>query len=131
MQHTIKKLPKSTLEITVELSPEDMESYLQKGATNLSQQTSIPGFRPGKAPYDQVVARFGNGRVWEEAAQLAVPRAFGEIVQNEKLETIGSPTIEVIIATAPITRGRRMMSSLISGGATRDPRSIAATEVTA
>ena len=96
MQHTIKKLPKSTLEITVELSPEDMGAYLQKGATNLSQETTIPGFRPGKAPYDQIVARFGKGRVWEEAAQLAVPRAFGEIVQKENLETIGSPAIDVI-----------------------------------
>lgn len=96
MIHTIKKLPKSTLEITVEMTPEDMQAYLQKGAANLSQETTIPGFRPGKAPYDQIVARFGKGRVWEEAAQLAVPRAFGEIVQNEKLETIGSPSIDVI-----------------------------------
>ncbi|MDO8505323.1 MAG: trigger factor [bacterium] len=96
MQHIIKKLPKSTLEITVELTPEEMQSYLQKAATHLSQETTIPGFRPGKAPYDQIVARFGKGRVWEEAAQLAVPRAFGEIVQSQKLETIGSPSIDVI-----------------------------------
>lgn len=96
MQHALKNLPKSTLELTIELSPADMQSYLQKAATALSEQSAIPGFRPGKAPYEQVVTHFGVGRIWEEAAQLAVPRVFAEIAQREKLETVGSPTIAVL-----------------------------------
>ncbi len=96
MQNTIKKLPKSALEITVEITPGDMQPYLQKAAIKMSEQSSIPGFRPGKAPYEQVVARFGAGKVWEEAAQLVVPKVFSEIARSGKLETIGSPEIEVI-----------------------------------
>ena len=95
MQHTLKRLPKSTVEILVELTPEDMQPYLQKAATHLGQETAIPGFRPGKAPYDQVVARFGAQRIWEEAAQIAVPKIYSAVVAEEKLETIGSPEIAV------------------------------------
>lgn len=96
MRHNVKPLPKSAVELTVELSPDEMRPYLERAAVSLSTQTSIPGFRPGKAPYEQVVARFGSGRVWEEAAQLVVPKVFGDIVKKESLETIGSPAIEVI-----------------------------------
>ena len=96
MKHTLKSLPKSAVEITIELAPEDMQSYLQKAAAQMSSESSIPGFRPGKAPYEQVVARFGAQRVWKEAAQLAVPRSFTETVKKENLETIGSPEIAVI-----------------------------------
>lgn len=96
MTHTFKKLPKSAIELTIELTPADMQSYLQKAAAQLSQTAVIPGFRPGKAPYDQVVAQFGSGRLWEEAAQLAVPKTYSAIIVQEKLETIGAPEIEVI-----------------------------------
>lgn len=95
MQHTLKRLPKSTAELLIELSPDEMQPYLTRAATQLSEQSTIPGFRPGKAPYEQVVAKFGAGRIWEEAAQLAVPKIYGEIVTAEKLETIGSPEIAV------------------------------------
>lgn len=96
MTHSTKHLPRNVLEITVELTPEDMQPYLRKAATQMSEQSTIPGFRPGKAPYEQVVSRFGVGRIWEEAAQLVVPKVFSEIARGEKLETIGSPAIEVI-----------------------------------
>lgn len=96
MQHTIKRLPKSTVEITIELSPDEMRSHLERAATQLSQQSTIPGFRPGKAPYEQVAARLGAGRVWEEAATLAVPKVYGAAVEAEHIETIGSPAIDVI-----------------------------------
>lgn len=95
MQHILKKLPKSTIEILIELSPDEMGPYLQKAAIQLCTQTTIPGFRPGKAPYEEVVRHFGAGRIWEEAAQIVVPKIYSEIVAKEKLNTIGSPTIEV------------------------------------
>lgn len=96
MTHSLRKLPKSMVEIIIEISPENMQPYLMRAATQLSEQSTIPGFRPGKAPYEQVVQRLGAGRVWEEAAQLAVPKTYSAIVAEEKLETIGSPAIDVI-----------------------------------
>lgn len=96
MTHTVKKLPKSVVELVVELSPADLQPHLERAAVQLSSQTTIPGFRPGKAPYEEVVRRFGAGRVWEEAATLAVPKVFGQVVAEEKLETIGSPQIDVV-----------------------------------
>lgn len=96
MSHTLKKLPKSTIELTIEIPAEEMRPYLEKAALKLSTETTIPGFRAGKAPVDEVRRRFGAGRVWEEAAQLAVPKTYSTVVVQEKLETIGSPQIEVI-----------------------------------
>ncbi|MBI2551749.1 trigger factor [Candidatus Uhrbacteria bacterium] len=96
MQHTLQKLPKSTIELLIELTTAEMQPYLQKAATQLSQTNTIPGFRPGKAPYDEISRRFGIQRVWEEAAVIAVPKAFAQIIQEEKIETLGSPEVEVV-----------------------------------
>lgn len=96
MQHTLKKFPKSIVELVIDLSPEEMRPYLEKAAIKLSTETTIPGFRAGKAPLDEVARRFGTGRVWEEAAVLAVPVTFSQVARDEKLQTIGSPAIEVI-----------------------------------
>lgn len=96
MKHTIKKLPKSAVEITIEIPPAEMEPYLQKAAQQISQHTTIPGFRPGKASFEQVRTHAGIGRIWEEAAQLVVPKIVSEIIIKENLQTIGSPAIDVI-----------------------------------
>ncbi len=96
MQHTLQKLPKSTAQFSIELTPAEMDPYLKKAAAVLNAQTTIPGFRVGHAPQEELVRRFGALRIWEEAAVLAVPKAFAEVTQKENLQTVGSPEIEVI-----------------------------------
>ena len=49
-----KELGKNNIELTIELSVEELKPFLKNTAKKLSIKTKIPGFRQGKAPYETV-----------------------------------------------------------------------------
>ncbi|MDD5110164.1 MAG: trigger factor [Patescibacteria group bacterium] len=95
MQVTSKKLPRGKAEITVELSTEEYQPFLQKAAAAISEQISFPGFRPGKAPYAVVMERVGEAKLWEEALEPAVRKTFAPALDEAKLVSVGSPEIAI------------------------------------
>jgi trigger factor len=95
MNITTKKLPKSSIEITVELSADEMKPYLEKAAVRLSTEKPIEGFRPGKAPLDVVSKKFGEHAMLEAAAEEAVRATYAQAITQEKIMSIGSPAIDV------------------------------------
>ncbi|MBD3359444.1 MAG: trigger factor [Candidatus Buchananbacteria bacterium] len=95
-QHEIKKLPKNEVEMTVTIPNEELKSFLQKAAENISQSTKIEGFRPGKASIDAIKQRVGEMKLYEEAAGLAVEKSYIDLATKEKLEPLGSPKVEFV-----------------------------------
>lgn len=95
MKYTIKDLPKNMKEVRVEFPAEEMKPYMEAAATVLSQKTKIEGFRAGKATYEVVVGRFGEGTILEEALPNIVRRSLVEVITKEQLETIGEPSINI------------------------------------
>lgn len=95
MQVKTNKLPKNLMELTIEVSPEELKPYLEQAASKLSQELNIPGFRPGKASYGLVKQRVGEMKIYQEMTEFAVPKTFGQAVYQHKLITIGPPKIEV------------------------------------
>ncbi len=95
MNVTTKKLPKSSVEITVELDAEEMKPYLDKAAVRLSTERPVEGFRPGKAPLDAVIKKFGDGAVMEAAAEEAIRGTYPKAIAQEKIMSIGSPAVDV------------------------------------
>lgn len=96
MQHTVLRLPKNAVEIEIELSPEELTPYLEEAARRISEKTVIPGFRSGHAPYALVAKKVGDSRILEEALEFVVRKSYVEVVLAEKLETLGSPRIDVL-----------------------------------
>jgi trigger factor len=92
---TTKTLPKSSVELTIELSVEEMKPYLEKAAVRLSTEKVIEGFRPGKAPLDVVTKKFGEAVMLEASAEEAVRGTYGKAIVQEKIMSIGSPAIDV------------------------------------
>jgi len=79
----------------VELSPSEMLPHLTAAVARLSTRTPFQGFRPGKAPYEVVAKKFGEGAVWEEALEDAVRETFVKAVKDHALLTVGQPEIRV------------------------------------
>ncbi len=90
-----KDLPKALVEVSIELSVEDMKPYLEKAARKISENKSIPGFRPGKASVEAVKQHVGDMILWQEAGEIAVYAGIKEAVEKENLKTIGQPKVEV------------------------------------
>lgn len=95
MKYTVKDLPKSMKEIRVEFPSDELKPHIEAAAARLSQHAKIEGFRPGKATYDVMVGRFGEGPILEEALPTIVRKALVEAVTKESIETVGEPSINV------------------------------------
>lgn len=91
----LENLPKNSLKITVTIPHADVQPFLEEAATRISEQSSIPGFRPGKAGFDVVKQRVGEQKIYEEALEAIVRKTFVDAVVENNVETVGSPKIDV------------------------------------
>ncbi len=90
-----KSMLKAMVDVTVEISEDEMKPYLEKAARKISKSKNIPGFRPGKASMDAVRQHVGDMALWQEAGELALYDGIKEAIEKENLKTIGHPKITV------------------------------------
>lgn len=93
MNVTIKKLPKSQVELTITVSPLEQGPHLTRAVEQISRDAKIAGFRPGKAPYDVVAAQFGEMKILEQALEPLVRTTFVEAIKTHELHTVGAPEV--------------------------------------
>lgn len=74
-------LENHTARLTVEVDAERLEQAMRKAAKKIAQKGRIPGFRPGKAPYNIVLNLYGREAVLSEALD-----DFGEAIYRETLD---------------------------------------------
>ncbi len=92
---TTKKLPKSQLEITASIPAEQFDSYRSKAIAHIGKEVELPGFRKGHVPEKLLVSRIGEASILEEMAELAISRAYAEIIINEKIDALGRPEVRI------------------------------------
>jgi trigger factor len=94
----IETQPRDDHQVTliVELETEQMEGAKHRAARKISERKSIPGFRPGKAPYDVVVRSFGEKVITEEAVDLLLDEVYPKAVEDSKLEPAAPGSLEKV-----------------------------------
>jgi trigger factor len=80
--------------LIVELEPEQMAGAKHRAARRISEKKTIPGFRPGKAPYEVVVRTFGEGVIVEDAVDLLLDEIYPKALEEAKLEPGASGSLE-------------------------------------
>lgn len=108
----IEELPKNTLKLTFTIPHEDLQPFLMAAAETLSQKANIPGFRPGKAPFEMVKQHLGEMKIYEAALETIVRKTYIDALEEHKLETVGSPKIDLekmapdndLVYTAEVSR---------------------------
>ena len=88
-----KKDNKITLTVTV--PKEDVQAAMKEAAQFVSEDTSIPGFRPGKADYETVKRRVGDMKLLEAALEGLIRDHFVKAMLDADLETVGQPHFNV------------------------------------
>lgn len=96
MQTTVNKLPKGQVELTIEVTPEELKPYLEEAARRISIKSPISGFRPGKTPYEAVKQNIGEIKIYQEALNQVVQRTFVKALEEKKIEIISTPQIEIL-----------------------------------
>jgi len=92
---TINKLEKSRVEITGSINSEVWEKYRKQALKNINETINVDGFRKGMVPENVLVSKVGDGAIHEEMAELALSKAYVEILIDNKIDAIGKPTVQV------------------------------------
>lgn len=79
--------------LTVEVPAEDLSSDVEAVYRELGQSVALPGFRKGRAPRHLIRARFGRS-VETEVLERALPRAYREALEKERLVPVSDPEFE-------------------------------------
>lgn len=95
MPSTVEQLNPSRVKLTVEIPFSDLQPHLTKAYREIAQSVNIPGFRKGKVPSAVIDQRFGRGMVLQEAINAALPSAYGQAVEANKLIPLGDPEVEI------------------------------------
>lgn len=95
MKITVKKLPKSEVEIEGELEADAFEVYFVTALKRLGESMQVDGFRKGKIPKSVLMSKITEIRILEEMAELALGEHYPKIVADEKLDVISRPEISI------------------------------------
>jgi trigger factor len=87
--------------LVVEVEPEKMETYKRRAARKISQRGKIPGFRPGKAPYEMVVRNYGEQAILEQAVDSFVDAEYSNILKEADVEPGAAGSLESIDSLEP------------------------------
>lgn len=91
----ITLLPKAQVQISFEVPWEEALPYLEEAAKDISKAKPLPGFRPGHASYEDIKRAHGEMAILESGIERIVRSAYVKTVLAEKLNTVGSPSIDM------------------------------------
>ncbi|MFA7686159.1 MAG: trigger factor [Candidatus Gracilibacteria bacterium] len=95
MDYTVKKLPKSEVEIKVTIEAADLEKHYKKAYEDVSKEMHLKGFRPGHIPQAVLEQNVDKKHIDEHAKELAMQRTYADIVVKENIQVISRPKITV------------------------------------
>lgn len=93
---TVKHLDPTQVELEISISREELDAAHERAFRDLVKNVRIPGFRPGKAPRKIFEAQYGTTAVRERAMDAIVPKAYSQALQENDLEPVDHPQMELL-----------------------------------
>ncbi len=93
---TVKHLDPTQVELEIAIPQADLESARERAFRELSKNARIPGFRPGKVPRKIFEAQYGSQGIEERAMDAVVPKAYSQALQDNDLEPLERPQMELL-----------------------------------
>jgi trigger factor len=81
--------------VRVEIEAKQVDETFDSVTKDFQRQTSMPGFRPGKAPRDMVLRKYEKD-IQDEVKKKLISDSYRKAVTDQKLEVLGYPDIEEI-----------------------------------
>ena len=95
MKLSSEKIENSQVVLNIEAEPEEVELALEESYRHLAKSTDIPGFRRGKAPRAMLERYLGREVLLEEATEHLVPQLLGRALEEQGIDAIAEPEIEI------------------------------------
>jgi len=82
--------------IVVEIEAQQFQAAQARAARRLSERDPIPGFRPGKAPYELARRHYGDEAIYQEAVDLLLDELYPKILEEAGVEPAAAAVLEDI-----------------------------------
>lgn len=92
---TIRNLDKSQVAIDASILPEIWQANRPQAVKNISETVSIDGFRKGMVPENVLLTKVGENIILEETAEIAISKAYLDILVDHKIDAISKPDVLV------------------------------------
>lgn len=96
--HKLKKLPKNTIEITLDIPWSEVAQENGKAFEALRENLTVEGFRKGKVPKEIATKHITQEAIYQEMLRSLLPKLYEELVKKENLRPIISPKIDLVKA---------------------------------
>ncbi len=84
------------IHFTVEIEPQTLDNARQKAARQIAQRVKIPGFRPGKAPFNVIEKQVGAQAIKDEAIDIMLDDVYPKVIEEAGIKPYGPGTLEKI-----------------------------------
>lgn len=81
-------------QVIVEVEADRLEAARRRAARKLAERGKIPGFRPGKAPYEVIRRYYGDEAIYEQAVDLLVDDVYPEMLKEADLNPAAPGSLE-------------------------------------
>ncbi|MDE2037623.1 MAG: hypothetical protein KGI69_00150 [Patescibacteria group bacterium] len=88
-------LDKSRVEIEGSIPAEIWEACRAEALKNINGSVSIDGFRKGSVPENVLISKVGEQAILEEMAEIALPKAYLDILIDHGIDAIGRPSVRI------------------------------------
>ncbi|WP_297963867.1 trigger factor [uncultured Anaerovibrio sp.] len=95
MEVSVKDLENQQVELNITVPAAELEKAYDAAAKRIAGRVNIPGFRKGKAPKKIVERHVGKQNIMTDAFEVVAPKAFNEALDQEKIEIVTRPDIDV------------------------------------
>jgi len=92
---TVENLAPCKKLMRVELEAQKVEEAFDNVTRAFQREASLPGFRPGKAPREMVLRKYGKD-IEDEVKRKLISDSYKQAVDERKLDVLGYPDIEEI-----------------------------------
>lgn len=87
--------------VVAEFDDETLQQFKRKAARKIATSTRIPGFRPGKAPYNTVLSYVGDSAITRDALEMLLDEFYPKILDQEGLDPYQSGSLDNISSENP------------------------------
>ena len=95
MSTTVEKIASNKVKLSFDVDSAKFDEAMGKAYLKVRNQVAIPGFRKGKAPRKMIENMYGEGVFYDEAFELVFDEVYGPAVEENKIEVVDRPEIEI------------------------------------
>jgi trigger factor len=98
-----EQLEDRQIQLTVELDDDRLIREMRSAAKRLGKNSKIAGFRPGKAPYEVLLRKFGEEVIFEEALESLGQELYREALEKTEIDPFAPGLLEEVVSREPLT----------------------------